>query len=58
MSNLQWQKSSFSSSDPNQTCLEAATDPSGRLYFRESEDPETVLTTTPARLAALLHSLR
>ncbi|MCK1816585.1 DUF397 domain-containing protein [Streptomyces sp. XM4011] len=50
----QWQKSSYSSGDPNSNCLEVAHGPAGHLRFRESEDPGTVLLTTPARWAALL----
>ncbi|MGP3967042.1 DUF397 domain-containing protein [Streptomyces sp. 6N223] len=59
MSNLTWQKSSFSTGDPNQNCLEVAQGPEGHgVRLRESEDPAAVLTTTPTRLAALLRCLR
>ncbi|MFE1362544.1 DUF397 domain-containing protein [Streptomyces harbinensis] len=51
---LDWQKSSYSSGNPDSNCLEVASTPSGHLRFRESEDPGTVLLTTPARWAALL----
>ncbi|AKG43622.1 DUF397 domain-containing protein [Streptomyces xiamenensis] len=51
-----WQKSSYSSGDPNTSCLEATRTPEGCLRFRESEDPGTVLVTTPARWAALLRA--
>ncbi|GAA1911682.1 hypothetical protein GCM10009716_22050 [Streptomyces sodiiphilus] len=55
-----WQKSSFSGSDGSDNCLEAARGPagSGGLLLRESDRPETVLTTTPARLHALLDAAR
>jgi hypothetical protein len=53
-----WQKSSFSSGDVNQDCLEVAHAPGGRLHLRESDDPATVLTAAPTRLAALLRRLR
>lgn len=56
MSDVEWQKSSYSSGNPNQDCLEAARSPAGRLYLRESDDPDTVLVTTPARWAALLRA--
>lgn len=49
-----WQKSSFSTGDPNQNCLEVGLASNGSLGLRESDDPATVLTTSPARLAALL----
>ncbi|MDB1090223.1 DUF397 domain-containing protein [Streptomyces sp. ACA25] len=55
---LAWQKSSYSTGDPAQDCLEAAADPDGRLHFRESDDPTTTLTTTPQRWNALLQHTR
>jgi hypothetical protein len=59
MSEFTWQKSSFSTADVNQDCLEVALGPKGHdVRLRESEDPATVLTSTPARLAALLRCVR
>jgi hypothetical protein len=58
MSDREWQKSSFSTGDPNQNCLEVAPGAGGFLHLRESDDPATVLASTPARLAALLRRLR
>jgi uncharacterized protein DUF397 len=55
---LEWQKSSFSTADVNQDCLEVACGPEGLMHFRESDDPSIVLTVAPARLAALLIRLR
>ncbi|WP_313896124.1 DUF397 domain-containing protein [Streptomyces sp. YIM 98790] len=57
MSELTWQKSSFSSGDVPQSCIEVASD-DGRLYLRESELPLPVLVTDAARLAALLAAVR
>ncbi|MFB7900320.1 DUF397 domain-containing protein [Streptomyces xiamenensis] len=51
-----WQKSSYSSGDPSSDCLEVARGPANGLHFRESDDPGTVLVTTPARWAALLRA--
>ncbi|MFI9464734.1 DUF397 domain-containing protein [Streptomyces xiamenensis] len=56
MPHLKWQKSTYSSGNPNSDCLEAARSPEGHLYLRESDDPDTVLVTTPARWAALLRA--
>ncbi|MGK5532529.1 DUF397 domain-containing protein [Streptomyces sp. URMC 129] len=54
-----WQKSSLSTGDPNQNCLEVAPTPDGRhIRLRESTAPATILTTTPARWAALLRHLK
>lgn len=51
-----WQKSSFSSAGNN--CLELAATPDHTIHLRESDDPTTVLTTTPTRLRALLDLTR
>ncbi|MCU4748259.1 DUF397 domain-containing protein [Streptomyces sp. G-5] len=58
MSDLLWQKSSYSSGDPNQNCIEAARSAEGRLYLRESNDPSVVLITNSTRLVALLRLAR
>lgn len=47
-----WQKSSYSLDNNN--CLEIAADIDGIVHLRESDEPGTVLTTTQARLRALL----
>ncbi|MCE7083367.1 DUF397 domain-containing protein [Streptomyces sp. ST2-7A] len=68
--NLRWQKSTFSSGDPQSECVEVASPstprgkagtvvrPSHRIHLRESAAPGVVLTTTPARLGALLTAIR
>lgn len=53
-----WQKSSFSSGDVNQNCLEVALPADARPRLRESTDPGIVLVTTRSRLEALLRRLR
>ncbi|MHA5054582.1 Scr1 family TA system antitoxin-like transcriptional regulator [Streptomyces sp. SD15] len=55
MSELDWQKSTFSGGPQGECVNVAAAD--GTIRLRESEDPRTVLTTTPDRLAALLRHL-
>ncbi|MGH9197207.1 MAG: DUF397 domain-containing protein [Acidimicrobiia bacterium] len=57
MTELAWQKSSFSSGDGNTTCIEIASGPCS-LRLRESEDPETVLAPDRRTLAALLGRLK
>jgi hypothetical protein len=54
---LGWQKSSFSGMEDNNNCLEIASFSEG-VALRESEEPEVVLSTTQARLAALLASVQ
>ncbi|MBL1068953.1 DUF397 domain-containing protein [Streptomyces sp. 7-21] len=51
-----WQKSSYSSE--GSACLELAHLPDDRIALRESDKPDTVLTTSPARLAGLLELAR
>jgi len=57
MSALQWRKSSFSSGDAA-NCVELAADPTGTPHFRESDDPEVVISTTPAALRAFLRAAK
>ncbi|MFB7127520.1 DUF397 domain-containing protein [Kitasatospora sp. NPDC056273] len=55
MSQLNWQKSSFSGDRAD--CVEIAS--AGDLvYIRESDDPTHIVTTTPTKLAAWLHSAK
>jgi hypothetical protein len=53
MSELVWQKSTFSEPGSD-TCVELATDPPGHPHLRESDEPGTVIATSPAALRALL----
>jgi hypothetical protein len=54
---LLWQKSSFSGFGDGNDCLELANAPAGPA-LRESDDPTTILPTTPPRLAALLSAIK
>ncbi|MFE9683538.1 DUF397 domain-containing protein [Streptomyces sp. NPDC006285] len=56
MTELRWQKSSFSSEASN--CLELATAPDGTIRLRESDDPTTTLTLRTPGLASLLTAAR
>lgn len=52
-SDLSWQKSSYSGEASN--CIELAHEPHREtIYLRESDEPSTVLATTPSKLASLL----
>jgi hypothetical protein len=55
---LEWQKSSFSSGNINGDCIELAAAPRAISLFRESDAPDVVLIAGPARLAALLGSIK
>ncbi|MGW2231088.1 DUF397 domain-containing protein [Streptomyces formicae] len=48
---VQWQKSTFSGAG-GENCVEV-TRTKSHLLLRESDDPDTVITTTPASLSAL-----
>ncbi|MFC9289174.1 DUF397 domain-containing protein [Streptomyces sp. NPDC057052] len=56
MQELNWQKSSFSGDGSN--CIYVAASPSRTVHLRESDDPDTVLTTTAPGLHALIGSLK
>jgi hypothetical protein len=55
MTELTWQKSSFSEGG-GVNCLYVAATPTGPIHLRESDHPETTLTTTPTALAALIRT--
>jgi hypothetical protein len=57
MSELTWQKSSFSSGDGSTNCVELAR-VHRAICLRESDDPPTILISAPARMAALLDHIR
>ncbi|MFG2498708.1 DUF397 domain-containing protein [Streptomyces sp. NPDC048441] len=56
MTMLDWQKSSYSGDQANCVYV-AATREAGTIHLRESDTPETTLTTTPTALAALIRTL-
>jgi hypothetical protein len=53
----QWRKSSFSPDGSN--CVYIAANPTGStIHLRESDEPQTVVTTTPVPLDALIRALK
>ncbi|MCZ4121338.1 DUF397 domain-containing protein [Streptomyces sp. H39-S7] len=56
-SRIIWQKSSYSGSGDENACVELAV-VGGTIRLRESDEPEAVLTTTPAQLEAFLRGVR
>ncbi|WOX10147.1 DUF397 domain-containing protein [Streptomyces sp. N50] len=54
---LHWQKSTFSDGGDGNTCVEIAST-STALHLRESDSPDTQLTTTPAPLTHLIHGIK
>ncbi|MBA6434005.1 DUF397 domain-containing protein [Streptomyces sp. GMR22] len=57
MTEVNWQKSSYSSAGDGNSCIELAFIGT-TVALRESDAPRTVLTTSPARLGALLQSIK
>jgi hypothetical protein len=51
-----WQKSTYS--QEASACVYVATTPTGTILLRESDTPETILTTGPHQLRALIATLR
>ncbi|MFJ1992676.1 DUF397 domain-containing protein [Streptomyces asiaticus] len=56
MSARDWQKSSFSGE--GNACLYVSALDSATIRLRESDEPETILTTTPTALSALIRSAK
>ncbi len=56
MSIRDWQKSSYSGTSAN--CVQVASGDDGTVGMRESDDPGTVLTTTPESLAAFIRGVK
>ncbi|MFE4609375.1 DUF397 domain-containing protein [Streptomyces niveus] len=52
MSALHWQKSSFSG-EAN-SCVYLATAEDGTVKIQESDEPDTIVTTTPEKLRAFI----
>ncbi|TKA10227.1 DUF397 domain-containing protein [Actinacidiphila oryziradicis] len=56
MSEINWQKSSYSGQGDGAECIELAA--AGTIRLRESDDPGVIVTTTPAPLKALLLGIK
>ncbi|MEV6588250.1 DUF397 domain-containing protein [Streptomyces acidicola] len=56
MHELAWQKSTYSAEAAN--CLYVATTPTDAIHLRESDTPDTTLTTTRAPLHSLIRTLK
>ena len=52
-----WRKSSFSGTNPENHCVELAA-LNGEISLRESDDPEAVVTTTPASLGTFIRTAK
>jgi hypothetical protein len=59
MTEINWQKSSYSGTGDGASCIElAATPAAGTIRLRESDDSGVIVTTTPAPLKALLLGIK
>jgi hypothetical protein len=52
-----WQKSSFSGSN-NGNCIELAAGNGTQIVLRESDDPQTIVTTDQTKLAAFIAGVK
>lgn len=57
MSDIQWQKSSFSMENGNNDCVEIA-ESAGAVLVRESDEPGVISAASPARARALLRAVK
>lgn len=57
MSEFHWQKSTYSVGEGG-NCLYLAAAPDGTIRLRESDTPDEIIATTPARLAALIGGIK
>lgn len=58
MSHIQWRKSSYSADAPDNACVELAHAPDASILLRESDEPDSVIRTTPAALRALTRAVK
>ncbi|MEU5596571.1 DUF397 domain-containing protein [Streptomyces sp. NPDC020298] len=56
MTEPNWQKSTYS--EEASSCVYLATTPTGTILLRESDEPQTILTTGPRQLDALISAFR
>lgn len=56
MHTYNWQKSSYSGDSSN--CVNVAAPGDDTIHLRESDTPETILTTTPDSLRGLIRTLK
>jgi hypothetical protein len=58
VSEFVWHKSSFSGDDASRDCVEVAVARDGRIHFRESDTPDVVAVTTPAKWGAFVKGVK
>ncbi|WP_395295875.1 DUF397 domain-containing protein [Kitasatospora hibisci] len=54
MSELRWQKSSFSGSNEGGSCVELALGAGDLRHLRESDDPNAIVTTSASKLRVFI----
>ncbi|MCQ4081883.1 DUF397 domain-containing protein [Streptomyces sp. RB6PN25] len=58
MSDLVWRKSSFSGGGGGGDCIEVTRGDNGMIYLRESDEPDVVAVTTPAKWDAFVKGVK
>ncbi|OMI38284.1 DUF397 domain-containing protein [Streptomyces sparsogenes] len=55
---MHWRKSSYSGESDQHNCVEVAQTPDATILLRESDEPHTVIATTPTALRALTRAVK
>ncbi|GAB2911447.1 DUF397 domain-containing protein [Streptomyces mayteni] len=58
VSEICWQKSSYSPEGADNNCLQAARGRESVVLLRESDEPDVIAVAAPAALAALLRAVK
>ncbi|MFH8366474.1 DUF397 domain-containing protein [Streptomyces sp. NPDC018031] len=58
MTELDWQRAEPEDGTEPESYLEVAAGPDGRVYMRETRDPDTVVVTTQAKWEAFLKGIK
>ncbi|MER6140360.1 DUF397 domain-containing protein [Streptomyces sparsogenes] len=58
MSDIKWQKSSYSADGPGNACVELAHAPDAAILLRESDDPQVIIETSQAALRGLIRGIK
>ncbi|QKV93504.1 DUF397 domain-containing protein [Streptomyces sp. NA02950] len=58
MTQLHWQRAPDGDGEPGAVHLEVAVGPDGRIHLRESDAPQAVVVTTPAKWEAFVKGVK
>ncbi|MDW6061721.1 MULTISPECIES: DUF397 domain-containing protein [unclassified Streptomyces] len=58
MTQLDWQRAATPEDGEQEAYLEVAAGPDGRIYMRESNDPDNIVVTTQAKWEAFIKGVK